>query len=101
MGVDRPKQFLMVQDKPIISYCFDIFQKHMQIDKMVVVVYCDAFGAACFNDLSQDRSAAEVQITVPAMWQGCEVYCYAFVLRDDAEDYQASMTYYLGSGTLS
>lgn len=38
MGVDRPKQFLMVQDKPIISYCFDIFQKHTQIDKMVIVV---------------------------------------------------------------
>lgn len=38
MGVDRPKQFLMVNDKPIISYCFDIFQKHSEIDKMVVVV---------------------------------------------------------------
>ena len=38
MGLDCPKQFLMVQDKPIISYCFDIFQKHSQIDKIVVVV---------------------------------------------------------------
>ena len=38
MGADRPKQFLMVQDKPIISYCFDIFQKHEEIDNMVVVV---------------------------------------------------------------
>lgn len=38
MGADRPKQFLMVQDKPIISYCFDIFQKHSEIDKIVVVV---------------------------------------------------------------
>lgn len=38
MGVDRPKQFLMVQDKPIISYCFAIFQNHPQIDKLVVVV---------------------------------------------------------------
>ena len=38
MGVDRPKQFLMVEDKPIISYCFDIFQKHDEIDAMVVVV---------------------------------------------------------------
>ena len=26
MGVDRPKQFLMVQDKPIIAYCFEIFK---------------------------------------------------------------------------
>ncbi len=38
MGVDRPKQFLMVRDKPIISYCFDIFQNHSEIDKIVVVV---------------------------------------------------------------
>ena len=38
MGADRPKQFLMVQDKPIISYCFDIFQRHNEIDKVVVVV---------------------------------------------------------------
>ena len=38
MGLDCPKQFLMVQEKPIISYCFDIFQKHREIDKMVVVV---------------------------------------------------------------
>lgn len=38
MGADRPKQFLMVQDKPIISYCFEIFQNHKEIDKMVVVV---------------------------------------------------------------
>lgn len=38
MGADRPKQFLMVQDKPIISYCFEIFQKHSEIDNIVVVV---------------------------------------------------------------
>ena len=38
MGVDRPKQFLMVQDKPIISYCLDIFQKHSEIDSIVIVV---------------------------------------------------------------
>ncbi len=38
MGADRPKQFLMVNNKPIISYCFDIFQNHNQIDKIVVVV---------------------------------------------------------------
>lgn len=38
MGVDRPKQFLMVREKPIISYCFDIFQNHSEIEKIVVVV---------------------------------------------------------------
>lgn len=54
MGADRPKQFLMVQDKPVISYCFDIFQKHIAIDNIVVVVndkwknfvkeYADKYG---------------------------------------------------------
>lgn len=38
MGADRPKQFLMVQEKPIISYCFEIFQNHSEIDRIVVVV---------------------------------------------------------------
>lgn len=38
MGLDCPKQFLPVEDKPIIAYCFDIFQKHAEIDNLVVVV---------------------------------------------------------------
>lgn len=38
MGVDRPKQYLLVQDKPIISYCLDIFQNHKKIDTIVIVV---------------------------------------------------------------
>ncbi len=38
MGVDRPKQYLLVQDKPIIAYCLDIFQLHNNIDKIVIVV---------------------------------------------------------------
>lgn len=38
MGVDRPKQFLLVEDKPIISYCLDIFQNHSEIDNIVIVV---------------------------------------------------------------
>lgn len=38
MGVNMPKQYLLVKDKPIISYCLDIFQKHNEIDKIVIVV---------------------------------------------------------------
>ena len=33
-----PKQFLMVKDKPIISYCMETFEKHELIDKIVIVV---------------------------------------------------------------
>ncbi|MCH5298219.1 MAG: 2-C-methyl-D-erythritol 4-phosphate cytidylyltransferase [Ruminococcus sp.] len=38
MGVDRPKQYLVVNEKPIIVYCLEIFQKHKNIDKVVIVV---------------------------------------------------------------
>lgn len=38
MGVDRPKQYLIVNEKPIIVYCLEIFQKHKNIDKVVIVV---------------------------------------------------------------
>lgn len=38
MGVDRPKQYLVVNEKPIIVYCLEIFEKHTNIDKIVIVV---------------------------------------------------------------
>ena len=38
MGVDRPKQYLIVKEKPIIVYCLEIFEKHNNIDKIVIVV---------------------------------------------------------------
>lgn len=37
MGQDIPKQFINVNDKPIIIYTLEAFQKHPQIDKIVVV----------------------------------------------------------------
>ena len=37
MGADRPKQYLMVQGKPVIAYCLNIFQRHPQIDHIVIV----------------------------------------------------------------
>lgn len=38
MGVDKPKQYLIVNEKPIIVYCLEIFEKHAEIDKIVIVV---------------------------------------------------------------
>ena len=38
MGVDRPKQFLIVHDKQINTYCLDIFQKNSEIDSIFIVV---------------------------------------------------------------
>lgn len=38
MGVNKPKQYLIVKEKPIIVYCLEIFEKHSEIDKIVIVV---------------------------------------------------------------
>jgi 2-C-methyl-D-erythritol 4-phosphate cytidylyltransferase len=37
MGQDIPKQFLSVNDKPIIIYTLEAFEKHPNIDKIAVV----------------------------------------------------------------
>ncbi|MCC5895596.1 MAG: 2-C-methyl-D-erythritol 4-phosphate cytidylyltransferase [Alkalibacterium sp.] len=37
MGQNIPKQFINVKDKPIIVYTLEKFQKHPQIDKILVV----------------------------------------------------------------
>ena len=37
MGQDIPKQFINVFDKPIFIYPLEGFQKHPQIDKILVV----------------------------------------------------------------
>lgn len=54
MGQDIPKQFLNVQDKPVIIYTLEAFQKHPNIDAIEVVciegwheilrAYCKQFG---------------------------------------------------------
>lgn len=38
MGVNKPKQYLIVNEKPIIVYCLEIFEKHSEIDKIIIVV---------------------------------------------------------------
>lgn len=37
MGQDIPKQFLNIQDKPVIVYTMEAFQKHPNIDSIIVV----------------------------------------------------------------
>ena len=37
MGQEIPKQFINVYDKPVIVYTLEAFQKHPQIDKIIVV----------------------------------------------------------------
>ena len=37
MGLDIPKQFLHVNNKPLIIYTLEAFQKHPGIDEIVVV----------------------------------------------------------------
>ena len=54
MNQDIPKQFLNVNDKPVIIYTLEAFQRHPNIDKIEVVcldgwqeilrAYCKQFG---------------------------------------------------------
>ena len=37
MNMEIPKQFLHVNNKPVILYTMEAFQKHPQIDAMIVV----------------------------------------------------------------
>ena len=37
MGQEIPKQFLTVEDKPVIAYTMEAFQKHPDIDVIAVV----------------------------------------------------------------
>lgn len=37
MGQDIPKQFLNVEDKPVIVYTMEVFQRHPSIDGIIVV----------------------------------------------------------------
>ncbi len=37
MGADQPKQYIMVRERPIISYCLEIFERHEEIDHIVIV----------------------------------------------------------------
>lgn len=37
MGQEIPKQFIMVEEKPIIIYTLESFQKHPLIDRILVV----------------------------------------------------------------
>lgn len=37
MGQEIPKQFINIYDKPVIIYTLETFQKHPQIDKIIVV----------------------------------------------------------------
>ena len=38
MGVECPKQYIEIDDKPIISYCIDAFVNNGRIDKFIIVV---------------------------------------------------------------
>ena len=54
MGARVPKQFILINDKPIIIYTLESFQKHPNVDEIVVVCvdgwhdilrsYCKQFG---------------------------------------------------------
>ena len=61
MGQDIPKQFLTVNEKPVIIYTLEAFQKHADIDEIAVVclegweqvlrAYAKQFNISKLNDV--------------------------------------------------
>ena len=59
MGQSIPKQFLTVNERPVIVYTLEIFQKHPEIDSIAVVcikgwefvlqAYINQFKMVCIN----------------------------------------------------
>ena len=41
VGADRPKQFIEVNDKPVLAYTVEIFQKHPEVDAIEIVCHED------------------------------------------------------------
>ena len=38
-GLNRPKQFVEIFDKPVIAYTIDIFEEHNDIDAVCIVCH--------------------------------------------------------------
>lgn len=60
---DLPKQFLRIQDKPIIVHTIEHFEKNQNIDAVVVV--CVAEWIDYFNNLVKQYHLTKVKKTVP------------------------------------
>lgn len=60
MGTDIPKQFISVREKPVITYCLEIFQKHDEIDAIVVAVSDEwkEFTEKCADEYGIEKIAA-------------------------------------------
>lgn len=72
MGQDIPKQFLNVDDKPIIVYTLEVFQKHPNIDGIIVVclkgwkeilqAYAKQFGITKLIDIADGGDCGQASI---------------------------------------
>lgn len=73
MGQDIPKQFINVYDKPVIIYTLEAFQKHPNVDKIVVVcldgwhdilrAYAKQFGITKLDKIVSGGNSAQESIS--------------------------------------
>ena len=73
MGQDIPKQFINVFDKPVIIYTLEAFQKHPNVDKIVVVcldgwhdilrAYAKQFGITKLEKIVSGGNSAQESIS--------------------------------------
>lgn len=72
LGSDTPKQYIEVNNKPIIGYCLDVIEKNMLIDKIQIVAdkdwwdfvkkYCDKNSITKFVGFSNPGKNRQLSI---------------------------------------
>jgi 2-C-methyl-D-erythritol 4-phosphate cytidylyltransferase len=85
MGAEIPKQFLEINEKPIIVYSLENFQRNPQVEKIVVV--CVKEWIAHLRDLVQKYSLTKVQWIIEGGVTGHDsIRNGVFFLKDKVEN---------------
>lgn len=63
MGISLPKQFLLIDDKPVIIHTIEKFEYHKQIDSILIV--CEATWIEYLNKLLENYKFNKVKWIIP------------------------------------
>lgn len=75
--------------------------RNLATDKVYVMVYNETKNLGKLSDGTATRESSDVDVTVPAYWQGDYVKVYLFCTRGTGRELQASETVYLDEGRIA
>lgn len=82
MGLNIPKQYVIVNDQPIINYCLSTFLKNEKIDALVIVV-ADEWINFVKKHLLKLNIQKPVFYAKPGKTRQCSIYNGLNVMRDN------------------